>query len=360
MINECERRWNGSKYDAAPTLIMYTTTTRSTETKLTYAGDSKKSERSESEVITTKHHLYSLEYTSGCGEHHFGIIRWDLPSDSEMMPVLWRRSSSRFEPLPTHFFLSDVKPFMRRQKNPESLATTPDRLPLFVCDLIHKLCDYSQEQERRHEFRTEFWLRNEFNPEEPARFSIVDSRHYRSRTSDENGLMEWFVHRPPPLSTQISEGEISFSVSQSPSRAICNSEGLAGNMPVEWSPIAYETVWEKPLADEDLVRALHEFCKPKSMTWLGIYWNVTAEAYEKITLIHHGRLDRHYPGGSSGGGEPRTGFCLFIERLSMNVMLPRVAVEHRLKRLIRMSAEISNLACIPPELSDLTVSFVFF
>ncbi len=252
-----------------------------------------------------------------------------------MLPARQKRSL-RFEPLSGHFFLTDVKPFVRRRQTKtesEVSSNTPDRLPLLLSDLIHKL-----EEERHREFRTEYWLRNEFNPEEPARFSIVDSRHYRSRTSDESGLMEWFVHCSPAL-------------------VICDSEK---NMSIEWSPLAYETVWEETLADEDLVRALHKYCNLKSMTWLGIYWNVTVAAYDQVTLIHHGRLDRHYADGSGGGGEGWTGFCLFIERLSMNILLPRVVVEHRLKRCLRMSAEISTFACTPPELSDLIVSFVFF
>ncbi len=65
MINECERRWNGSTYDATPIVVMYATTTSNIEKKL----DSKP----QNEMTTTKHHLYSLQYTSGCGEHHFGI-----------------------------------------------------------------------------------------------------------------------------------------------------------------------------------------------------------------------------------------------------------------------------------------------
>ncbi len=316
MINECTKRWRGSGYDQTAIPIMYT---RSGE--LRSAVEQGPPSPSETNKIETtrlqKHYVYSLKYICwdayDCREHYFHISRSELAWDSMLLPMI--PNASKFGRPSNRFFLEPAKGDAQNIGSVEI-----DGIPSPIGPIIQDLCQFTNNS--------------------GTRFCISDSRDYRSRICDKDGLMEWFVRvdeRSRQIYREATDGDVSPLV--------------------EWSPIIYDDVWKAPLGQVDLARAL-QHDREKSSTRLGIYWNTRDLTYDQITLLRVGNLSCHFGDGSSNhwGG---SGVLLFIERLSLDRMLPRVAVEHRIKWLSALSKQMSDLLLMPVDLSDVIVSFVF-
>jgi len=208
LINECRRRWKGSSYTMTA-----------------------------NPIVLTVSDVYSLQYTCGCGEHHFRI---------DWTPV------KKFD----REWLPSARSFL-----PNSLNMIPVlecHLPRYVETQIRKISNLQV-------FKQVF--------KDGVLFSVTDSRRYENRYT--NGPMEWIL-------SQNQNGEMV-------------GKGL------KWCANQYEVVAEHTLTQEEALRAYNNHYFRDRPQMLGIYWDTVDQRYDKITLIKHEYLSIHYADGSGSG-----------------------------------------------------------